>query len=146
MWVTSTDGKESHWARKVMMAWKVTARKVMVTMTMITTGMCRRCHPFSIVRLPHQPSLPFPPTLPPPISTPQDMHPCAMCVYGYHLVCMWWPAQWVFIRGRSLSMGVICHVSTMRIATTMLAAHDTHGNTLTATTTTTTFRCNDDNW
>ena len=47
--------------------------------------------------------------------------------------------------GRSSSMGVICHISTMRIAMTMLAAHDTHGNTLTATTITMTFCCNDNN-
>ena len=145
MWVTSTDGEESRWARKATMAWKATARKVMAMTTMITTGMCHHCHLFSIIRLPRQPLLPFPPTLPPPILTPQDMHPCAMCVYGYHLVCRWWPAQWVFVRGRSSSMGVICHVSTMQIAMTMLAAHDTYSNTLMATMTTTTFCCNDDN-
>ena len=37
--------------------------------------------------------------------TPQDMHPCAMCVYGYHLVCRWWPAQWVFVGGSFWHVG-----------------------------------------
>ena len=41
-----------------------------------------------------------PNTPPPPMSTPQDMHPFAMRVYSYHLVCRRCPAQWVFVRGR----------------------------------------------
>ena len=41
-----------------------------------------------------------PDTPPPPMSTPQDTHPFAMRVYGYHLVCRWCPAQWVFVGGR----------------------------------------------
>ena len=37
--------------------------------------------------------------------TPQDTHLCAMCVYGYHLVCRWWPAQWVFVGGSFSHVG-----------------------------------------
>ena len=50
-------------------------------------------------------------TPPPPMSTPQDTHPCAMHVYGHHLVCRWWPAQWVFVGGW-LFVRDVCHVST----------------------------------
>ena len=50
-------------------------------------------------------------TPPPPTSTPQDMHPCAMHVYGHHLVCRWWPAQWVFVGGW-LFVRDVCHIST----------------------------------
>ena len=53
----------------------------------------------------------LPYTPPPPTSTPQDTHPCAMHVYGHHLVCRWWPAQWVFVGGW-LFVRDVCHIST----------------------------------
>ena len=53
----------------------------------------------------------LPYTPPPPTSTPQDMHPCAMHVYSHHLVCRWWPAQWVFVGGW-LFVRDVCHIST----------------------------------
>ena len=39
------------------------------------------------------------------------MHPCVMPVYGHHLVCRWWPAQWVFVGGW-LNVRDVRHVST----------------------------------
>ena len=37
--------------------------------------------------------------------TPQDTHLCAMRVYSYHIVCRWWPAQWVFVGGSFSHVG-----------------------------------------
>jgi len=61
----------------------------------------------------------FPPTLPPPILTPQDTH---------RGVCLWLPPRMQVVAGPMgvhwgySSVGVICHVSTTRIATTTTLA------------------------
>ena len=67
----------------------------------------------------------LPYTPPPPTSTPQAMHPCVMHVYGHHLVCRWWPAQWVFLGGW-LVVRDVRHVSTtMPTQTISVAFHPT---------------------
>ena len=48
-----------------------------------------------------------------------------MRVYGHHLVCRWWPAQWVFLGGW-LVVRDVCHVSTtMPTRTISVAFHPT---------------------
>ena len=66
-------------------------------------------HPF--FTWPRWQPLPFAPHSTSPHLSPQDMHPCVMPVYGHHLVCRWWLAQWVFVGGW-LIVRDVRHVST----------------------------------